>query len=267
MQLDINKLNALESLIKEMGAYAIEKQTTITPTLKKDNSVLTETDLYIDRTVTAFLQSEFPEANIITEEFPSIFNMDAPYTFVLDPIDGTDVYSQGFPSFAIALGILDKSWKPVGSMIYAPRFGKGKYDLFVRLDPEGKLFVDGEEFCVTMQKDEVHQITMGSKGQHDMDFSSYRGKVRIFGSSIIHLLGPVIYSDIQACVNQPCFIWDVASAHAILLACNMDIEFVDGTPFVYDEDFVINRKAFKMPFYAGSKKAIADIRVKLPYKY
>lgn len=264
--LDIKKLDLLEEAIKAAGEYAKEMQSKVHRSYKEDGSVLTEVDIEISHKILALIQELFPECGIISEEETTEKKEDAEYTFVLDPIDGTDVYSQGLPTFAIGLGILDRNRKPVGAMISAPRFGIGRDSLFIRLDPGKELYVDGERFVLEGNKDEVKQITMGSKGQKWMDFSAFNGKVRTLGSSIIHLICPVVFPSFQACVNQPCFVWDVTSAHAVLLHFGMDLEYADGKPFEYDDSFVIEKKPFRTTIYAGTEKAREELFKTLPLK-
>ena len=264
--LEIKKLDILEKGIREAGEYAKMMQTSVHRSYKEDGSVLTEVDLELSHRILALISELFPECGIISEEETTERKADAEYTFVLDPIDGTDVYSQGLPTFAIGLGILDKERNPVGAMISAPRFGIGKEGLFIRLDPGGDLYVDGEKFMPEGNKDKVKQITMGSKGQKWMDFTSFEGKVRTLGSSILHLICPVVFPSFQACVNQPCFIWDITSAHAILKHCNMDIEYADREPFIYTDSFVIDKKPFRTTIYAGTEKAREELFRTLPLK-
>ena len=252
----------LAKAVEDAGLYAKGQQQKIHRSYKEDGSVITETDLTISKRILSVVSSLFPEANIISEETLTTFNPDAPYTFVLDPIDGTDVYSQGLPSWAVALGVLDKDRKPVGAYISAPRWGIGEDSLFVRLDPGSALLINGEPWALSGDKDRPTQITMGSSGQRLMDFSNFHGKIRIFGSSILHMLAPVIYSHIQGCVNQSCYVWDITASHAVLLASGMDIQYVDGSPFVYDDRFVLERKPFSPSFYAGTaacRKELANI--------
>lgn len=264
IQLDAKKLDTLAKAVEEAGLYAKEKQGEIHRTYKSDGTVITETDLAISKQILSVVASLFPEANIISEETLTPFDKEAPYTFVLDPIDGTDVYSQGLPSWAVALGVLDRDRKPVGAYISAPRWGIGEESLFVRLDPGSALLVNGEPWTLTGDKDRPKQVTMGSGGQRLMDFSHFHGKVRIFGSSILHMLAPVIHSHIQGCVGQSCYVWDIAASHAVLLACGMDIQYVDGKPFVYDDSFVLERKPFSPSFYAGTKACRTAMAKVLP---
>lgn len=267
ISLDTAKLDILEKEVRSCGALARKIQHDIHRDYKADGSVITETDLEVSRRILDLVGRLFPDANIISEEVLTPWKNDAPCTFVLDPIDGTDVYSQGLPSWAVALGILDSDRIPVGAMIDAPRWGIGCEELFVRLDPDAEhVLVNGRPLVLQGKKDNPTQITMGSGGQRDMDFSNFHGKVRTFGSSIIHLLSPAIYPHFEACVNQPCFVWDVLAAHAVLLHEGMLMEYVDGSPFIYDDDFVLNRRPFKMPIYAGTRACIDELRKILPIR-
>ncbi|MDD2395078.1 MAG: inositol monophosphatase [Sphaerochaeta sp.] len=264
--LDQKALDILAAAVQDAGRQAKQQQMFIHRSYKSDGTVITETDLAISRRILGVVADLFEDVNIISEETLTPFREDAPYTFVLDPIDGTDVYSQGLPSWAVALGILDRNRKPVGAMISAPRWGIGEEELFLRLDPGKELTINGKRFSPSTDKDFPHQITMGSSGQRLMDFSRFEGKIRIFGSSILHMLSPVLYDHIQGCVNQSCYVWDIAAAHAALLSVGMDIEYVDGTPFIYDDAFLLERKPFSPSFYAGTKTCIKALRDVLPAK-
>ncbi len=267
ISLDKAKLNILADEVRACGVYARQVQQNIHRDYKSDGTVITETDLEVSRRILDLVGRLFPDANIISEETLTPWRDDAPCTFVLDPIDGTDVYSQGLPSWAVALGILDSTRTPVGAMIDAPRWGVGCDELFVRLDPGAEhTLVNGRPLVLRGDKDTPTQVTMGTSGQQHVDFSRFHGKVRTFGSSIIHLLAPVIYPHFEACVNQPCYVWDVASAHAVLLHEGMLMEYVDGSPFVYDDDFVLNRRQFKMPVYAGTRGCIDYLQKNLPVR-
>ena len=94
----------LEKTIKDCAYLAAQAQKDIRRFYKEDGSVLTQTDLRISQIVEEAVQRLFPSSTFICEESPVIRKSGEEYIFVLDPIDGTDVYSQGLPSFAIALG-------------------------------------------------------------------------------------------------------------------------------------------------------------------
>ena len=258
-----NNLDILEKTIIECGEYATRMQSHVHRSHKKDGSILTEVDLEISRRILTKINELFPDCAVISEEETTEEKYNAPFTFVLDPIDGTDVYSLGLPSFAIALAILDKDKNPVGAMIDAPRFGIAKPSLFVRLDPNGQLIVDGSEFVPEEKSNDKEQITMGSKSHKVFDFSLFHGKIRTFGSSVIHLLLPSLIKQFKGAVIEPCFVWDIAASHAIAKKCGLDIKYINGDDFVCTNDFIWKKKPFKMPIYAGSDEYIKELSEEL----
>ena len=266
MVLEKAKLDKLENEIRACGEWAVEKQGDLHIRTKSDNSPVTEVDLGISDRILSLLKAEFPEAAIISEETVTEEKDDAPFTFVLDPIDGTDVFSQGLPSFCIALGILNEKKESVGAMIYAPRFGVASSEgLFLRLDPEGKLLLNGKEWQVPGDKSEPRQIAMSSSNVWRFDFTAFKGKARIFGSTIIHIICPIVFGGIQASINEPCFIWDYAAAHACIRSQGMDLYRPDGTPFTYSPSFLKKNRS-ECSLYGGYKETVDKLRIICPVK-
>ena len=259
MYLDKEKLDRIQEEIYSSGKWAVEKQGDLHISLKEDKSVVTEVDITISHRILALIKSLFPDAAIISEEEITEEKDNPPYTFVLDPIDGTDVYSQGFPSFCIALGILDSNKEPVGAMIYAPRFGVGTDEgAFLRLDPEGELLLNGRKFTMKGDKKTVRQLAVSSTCIWKFDFTKYRGKARSLGCSILHILLPVLFPSIAASINEPSFIWDYAAAHAVIRSQGMDLFAPDGSRYVYSSSF-LNRERSETPVYGGEKETVEEL--------
>ena len=259
MYLDKEKLDRIQEEIYSSGKWAVEKQSDLHISLKEDKSVVTEVDITISHRILALIKSLFPDAAIISEEEITEEKDNPPYTFVLDPIDGTDVYSQGFPSFCIALGILDSNKEPVGAMIYAPRFGVGTDEgAFLRLDPEGELLLNGRKFTMKGDKKTVRQLAVSSTCIWKFDFTKYRGKARSLGCSILHILLPVLFPSIAASINEPSFIWDYAAAHAVIRSQGMDLFAPDGSRYVYSSSF-LNRERSETPVYGGEKETVKEL--------
>ena len=259
MYLDKEKLDRIQEEIYSSGKWAVEKQGNLHISLKEDKSVVTEVDITISHRILALIKSLFPDAAIISEEEITEEKDNPPYTFVLDPIDGTDVYSQGFPSFCIALGILDSNKEPVGAMIYAPRFGVGTDEgAFLRLDPEGELLLNGRKFTMKGDKKTVRQLAVSSTCIWKFDFTKYRGKARSLGCYILHILLPVLFPSIAASINEPSFIWDYAAAHAVIRSQGMDLFAPDGSRYVYSSSF-LNRERSETPVYGGEKETVEEL--------
>ena len=93
MDLDEERLQIISEEIRKAGEYAFRMQKSVHRSFKADGSVLTETDLAISHRITSLIHELFPHALVISEEEEAKGQIDAEWTFVLDPIDGTDVYS------------------------------------------------------------------------------------------------------------------------------------------------------------------------------
>ncbi|MFC1974033.1 inositol monophosphatase family protein [Chloroflexota bacterium] len=96
----------------------------------KANSV-TDVDLKVDEFLKSFLRDEYPDHGILTEESAAIKSASG-YTWVLDPLDGTNNYSFGIPfcSTVIALAkeedvLLGLIYDPLRNELFSAQKGKG----------------------------------------------------------------------------------------------------------------------------------------------
>ncbi len=257
----MDTFHQLTEFIRAMGHYASENQKKIEVSYKDDGSVLTETDTYINTRVKAEIARLFPGSCIITEEENSSYDEKAPFTFILDPIDGTDSYSQGMPAWCISLGIIDSSRKTVGAIIYAPRWGLGGADsLLLTLFPSEGIHLNGKPYETGKGYSGLEQVAMGSHIQHYVDLTAYRGKIRSFGSNILHMIAPLIHPRIQGSISVPCFVWDVAGAHALLSYAGYPTVYRDGEPFAYTDSLLKERKPFRGILFSGQEEAVEEMR-------
>lgn len=92
---------------------------------KDNNQVLTETDLVIGKFLIDRLQKEFPTHNIINEE-TRLINKKSPFTWIVDPIDGTSNFAVGVPTYGIMIGLLEDNL-PIAGGIILPSFNELYY--------------------------------------------------------------------------------------------------------------------------------------------
>ena len=195
---------------------------------KADGTVLTEADLFVSVQVEKVVKKYFPDSNFITEESKGIFSLKSPFTFVLDPIYGTDAYSQGLPSWAVSLGVLDQNRVPVAAVVYAPRFGVGVDELFLVRKMGMEVALNDEKIPKTDFDEDVKMIAMEVSSIKVLGYSSFKGNFRVFGSAVLHMVNPVAFMHFQASVHNSCYVWDVAGPHAILKGLGLDVEYYVG---------------------------------------
>jgi myo-inositol-1(or 4)-monophosphatase len=89
---------------------------------KGEVDLVTEHDEQAEKEIVRALQQAFPDHAIHAEEEGIIENDNAaesPFTWVIDPIDGTTNFAHAFPVFAVSLALLRDN-RPVVGVIYDP---------------------------------------------------------------------------------------------------------------------------------------------------
>jgi len=81
-------------------------------------NIVTDADLRAENALKSLLQTEFPDHNIISEESDPV-RADSDYTWILDPLDGTNNYSFGIPFFSTVIALKSSSDILLG-MVYDP---------------------------------------------------------------------------------------------------------------------------------------------------
>jgi myo-inositol-1(or 4)-monophosphatase len=73
-------------------------------------------DREVEQRLRAAIAAEFPEHVVIGEELEAPAREDAPFVWVLDPIDGTSNYLNGLPLFSCSVGVLFEGAPVVGAI-------------------------------------------------------------------------------------------------------------------------------------------------------
>lgn len=96
-------------------------------------NIVTDVDLSADDSIKSLLQQEYPDHNIVSEETEPIKG-DSDYTWILDPLDGTNNYSFGVPFFStvIALTVGDDVqlgivYDPLRDELFSAQKGAGTF--------------------------------------------------------------------------------------------------------------------------------------------
>ena len=97
------------------------------------SNIVTDVDLLAEERIIALLREEYPSFGIITEESTDIAG-DSPYTWIIDPIDGTRNYAYGIPHFCVAIAltqgeevVLGIAYDPVREELFRAEKGNGAF--------------------------------------------------------------------------------------------------------------------------------------------
>jgi len=221
--------------VKAAGQMALEEQRALhfsDRSYKADNSVVTEADRRVEDFLVERISAIQPASNIVTEEAERPFDPEKTPTFAIDPIDGTDVFSQGMPGWCVSVGLLDQDLIPIGGVIFAPRL-----DLLIVADGNGRATLNGSPLPPPRQAQPISvrsNLMVTSRIHKHLDLSGYIGKIRGIGSAALHLCYPLIYPAVIGALEGPgIHIWDIAAAHAINRAQGQDLSYLNADPIGY----------------------------------
>lgn len=96
-------------------------------------NIVTDVDLAAERAVLDLLKVEYPHFGILSEESAPV-ETGSPYTWVIDPLDGTRNYANGIPHFCVVVAlargdevILGVTYDPMREELFTAEQGKGAF--------------------------------------------------------------------------------------------------------------------------------------------
>jgi len=86
---------------------------------KGEVDLVTEYDRRAEALIVTALRERFPTHHIYAEEQGDAGPGDSPFTWLIDPLDGTTNFAHGFPVFAVSVGLMHQGERLVG-VVYDP---------------------------------------------------------------------------------------------------------------------------------------------------
>ncbi len=222
-----NDIEYIKGLMNEAGALCatIQKQG-VHVRRKDDSTIITQADTEVQEMLMSEIARRFPEMKFIHEErqetnFTDI-REDTPLA-VIDPLDGTAVYSMGLPTWSISVGFFS-GFIPKYGFVYSPSSGLFYYnDDFaayrndipiiterrMEIDSESNLFVTAEIF-------RAFHVT-------------FPGKVRNLGSTALHgcLVADNAKTRTIAYIGSS-YLWDWGGVIPILMRAGGSLRYLSG---------------------------------------
>lgn len=126
------------------------------------SDVVTRADQESEEYILEQIRLKFPEHSILGEETGMHVAPDADYCWVVDPLDGTNNYSQGLPVFVVSIGLQYKG-KTILGVVYAPYLN----ELYTAVKGGGAFF-NGRRIAVS-PKSELNVSVLGTGFPYDKD--------------------------------------------------------------------------------------------------
>ncbi len=188
--------------------------------------VITEADYLSENIITTAIENEYPEHAIQTEE--GVYKeSETPYTWLIDPLDGTGNYANGNPNYAVSIALLEETESIVG-VVYAPETNERW-----SATAGGGAFKNGVPITTT-DRTRLDESMLMSGYDPDGGFLAHfyeqtRG-VRRLGSAALHLCY-LASGSADAVWEYDTHPWDVAAGILIAREAGATLTDSSGAPF------------------------------------
>lgn len=216
-------------------------------------NLVTDIDVAAEKCIISILQSEYPDFGIISEESPAVAG-DSPYTWVIDPLDGTNNYVHGVPFFAVVIGLaagpdvlLGVTCDPVRKELFIAERGRGAW-------------LNGQPVAVA-QRTSPRECFLGCDLGYDVDRGRAMldavgaiwpelGGLRLMGSAALGL-AYVACGRLDAYVHPCLYPWDVAAGLALMEGAGGETTDWEGEAATMDSTRVVAGNKALQGYFLG----------------
>ncbi|MFP8958204.1 inositol monophosphatase family protein [Natrialbaceae archaeon A-CW3] len=190
--------------------------------------IVTEADRQADRIITTTIATEFPDHGIFSEE-SGHRERSGPYTWVIDPLDGTGNFAHGNPNYAVSIALAIDDM-PVIGVVYVPETD----ELFAAVDGS-EAWQNGTPLRTTSRERLDESMLLSGydpDGSFLANFYQQTRGVRRLGSAALNLCY-LASGSADAVWEYDTYPWDVAAGLVIARAAGARVTDARGAPFAF----------------------------------
>ena len=214
-------------------------------------NIVTDVDVLVEKQIIAVLQREYPDYNILSEETAAITN-DSEYTWVIDPLDGTNNYVHGIPFYSVAIA-LTNSYEVLLGLTYDP----WRKELFVAQKGAGA-WLNGQPITVS-ERTTLEGSFIGCDMGYDPEdgagmLEGFRNSwpqmcgLRIMGSAVLGL-SYVACGRLDLYIHPHLYPWDVTGGLLLIKEAGGKITDWEGEPAtIYGKQIVAGNETVHHQF-------------------
>lgn len=225
---------------------------------KSDGTRVTAVDIAISEGIFRDLRAQFPGDQFFSEELADCeapIPVTAHFSWVLDPVDGTNNFALGIAHCAIALALCEQG-VPIYGVVY---------DLSRRTMMHGGPgfgMHDGERTTKVNTAPATKETLIGFHSPFDKTLTPLAAgiisnfKIRGLGSATLHL-AYVAAGLLDGCVDYNVKIWDLAAAIPLVRAAGGEVHFLNGEQLPMQQ---FDLKMRRIIYIAGSPQMCVRLR-------
>ena len=186
---------------------------------KDDNSPVTVADRAIERFLSTRIRETYPDHGIIGEEFGSD-DADREFLWVIDPIDGTQAYIDGLPTWCITVALLHDRVPEFG-LTYLPLVDDWTYTDGDDVICNGEVITNRLK---TVWGEHAHVFTRSDALTH---YHIPARRILTMSSTASHI-AYTARGSAAATVTHGGYLWDIAAGLAFMRKQGGEVRFLDG---------------------------------------
>ena len=220
------QIQSMNKLIDEVSSKQKSYFGNIASSSKADGTLITECDIWSDKTIINGINDIAKEEGILSEEGSKIVPDTSAY-WIVDPLDGTTNFAAGIPYWAISIarfvnGKPETSFleiPPLNKRIIAIR-GKGVWINGKVYQKNSRNFSNSE--CISLCSRSIRVLQRNPN-------QPFPGKIRLLGVSSLNMVSVCLGQTLGALEATP-KIWDIAAAWLILSELGCCLKWLDRNP-------------------------------------
>lgn len=235
---------------KEAGKISMDYFKNVTATFKADDTLVTKADVEIETYLVNQIRSHYPDHWLIGEEGTSEQTTNSPYTWAIDPLDGTTAFVQGLPGWGISIGLMYHN-QPVFGLFYMPMLDDMTY-----VTGHG-LYCNENLLQHTVHADWGRRGFLAiSNGAHrDFEIDVLRSRsLGSVGASLIY----TARGSATAALVPKAYLWDLVAGACILHQVGGELRYLSGKPVDYD--YLLQGHRTPEPILAGHPLMLTQLQ-------
>lgn len=200
---------------------------------KNRHTIVTKFDVMAENVILGILRKDFSRHSFFSEEV-GLIQGDSDFLWVIDPLDGTTNFAQGFPHFCISIAFYYQK-EPCAAVVYNPM----TKEMFTA-EARGGAYLNGKKIAVHPATDLSKTIIMVNRAAELREkircgmifayLTPHVRTIRIHGATALDLCH-IACGRIDAMVNGGCEHYDCAAGNLIASEAGARVTNLFGTPW------------------------------------
>ena len=202
----------IEEILREGGALALSLLGGAKGERKEDRSLVSEADREVERLLLGRLARRFPDDRVLAEESggASPGETATGRLWAVDPIDGTNPYLHGLPTWGVSIGVMEGG-VPLAGGFFMPAAG----ELFLAARGEGAAR-NGRPMAPLAPREVDNQtLFFGPSSRKRFYKIDFPGKTIAFGCAAAHVAYAASGAVLCSVVDRP-RLWDILGPMTVL---------------------------------------------------